>query len=1052
MFFREPPIATRVICGIVGGSDRASGSMKAPCSALSLESRWWLSSVWLVLLLIQLTFRVQGQTLATRTQEIPLNTGWNLVSLQVAPVAGYSPAALVSQVYSLTSEQPVNALQAIWQFENVSQQWTSYQATNSSYAHDLINVVPGRGYWMWVNQPCLLRLTDLPWEGSVVIRPGWNLVGLPGLQADASGVALEAIFRDKLAFIQQVWGYDSTPARRRYLGYDTSARPALKELSTIEPGKAYWIYSTITELLDVTAVPAISLPPDLDNPPLSATTPRAPGAEDAGNDLNGNGILDDSFTQDTLLFPEGINTRLVTILNLGVGRLNWFATVLAAGSGSFVTFATATPSVAASSLAPDLVSAQVGRTTLSGVRSASGSVASEPSHLTIQVDRAGLLPGRFTNTFTIVAGNLSKVIKVVVVVPSIDGDWRGFAATRKVNGKDIAIGKVDLQLAIFRQGTSTNASEANLRAVINSDRSLLFPRDVAMSGAFVADHEFFLTTNFEVPRGDRNAPPFDKFQSGQDDRSAGKGFGDFDANNDGRLDNSNPFPFALRREISLLGVRRTDSRLTGNYIESIQNILPGAQKIYIEGEFELERMTLAPTLTSVFNSTLSTNAIIGGGGSSSFTTTFNVTNSFAVEGVSGQLNLDFGGGKDVEVRLTAPGGTNSVVILPKTQGLTGNQSYSLNQFNGIVGTGPWRLTVTWAGGSERGNFYGWDLQLKGTATYNVSGTVATLSGGVATSLSGVLVSLTGHGAVAQTTTGADGKFLFTNLTENDFTLMFSKPGYTEVRQDFDLFSASKDLGTNFLTKLTTDASSLAVAPSMGGQPLNVSFTPLLSTADATSIGAITSLVWDFGNGVTLNMSTNVLAPVSHVYTNAGYYAPVLTVVGTASQRKYTNFVHSLRQRATNTPYNLLSIGLIGSMAAGGEVVTGAATNVQVTVGGVASTRSMLTAVNLRESIRDVAAFDINRNGTAFDPIREVDTDVFQSSQNGPGTNGVFYLVNDGGGGDNTYTSNTNALRYRMICTIGGAVFGPGPSRVGYQSSTDPAVFTNYVLSVGRIEP
>ena len=542
-------------------------------------------------------------------------------------------------------------------------------------------------------------------------------------------------------------------------------------------------------------------------------------------------------------------------------------------------------------------------------------------------------------------------------------------------------------------------------------------------------------------------------QTGADDRSGGKGFGDFDANNDGKLDNSNPFPFSLRREISLLGLRLTENRLTGTYIESIQNVLPGTQKIYIEGEFELERLSLAPTLTSVFNSSLSTNAIIGGGGSSSFTTTFNVTNSFSVEGVSGAVNLDFGGGRDVEVRLTAPGGGSSAVLVPRTNGLTGSQTYSLTNFNGFVGTGLWSLSVTWGGGSERGNFYNWDLQLKGTATYNVTGVVATVSASVTNLLSGALVLLTGHGAVAQATTGADGRFIFTNLTENDFTLLLSKPGYAAAQTNVDLFAASKDLGTLLLTPLTTSNSTLLAAPFVGGQPLNVGFTPLLSATDATAVGTVTSLAWAFGNGSTLNVTTNTLLPTSFVYTNPGYFTSVLTVNGSGGQRKLTNYVHVLRQAATNTPFNLLSVGFIGGGAPGGEVVTGSITNARLTISGVTVTNAMLTAANLRESIRDVAAFDVNRNSNSvFSSLADADTDVFQTSQNGSGTNGVFYLVNASGGGDSTYTVNTNALRYRMVCTLGGYVFGTAPARVGYQSVSNSAVFTNYVFQVGRIEP
>ena len=495
---------------------------------------------WCAVLLLALPAPIFAQVPA-QTQEIPLNTGWNLISIQVAPGGGYTPAQIQSNIVTAAGA-PVTSLLSAWNFNNPAANWLSFQATNANYPHDLTTVLPGSGYWIQVNQACFLRLTNTPWQGAVQIRPGWNLVSFPGLRVDSAGLALEAVFRDQFSFVQQVWTFDSSPARQRYVGYDTTARPPLKELGTIEPGKAYWVYSTATAVIDLTNSPAITLPPDIDNPPLSTTTPRTPGPEDAGNDLNGNNVLDDSFSQDTLFFPEGINTRLVSVLNQGYGRLNWFAIAASPGFRSFVSFATANPTVNAASIAPDLVSAQAGRTTVSGTNFATGSVASEPAHLTVQVDRTGMLPGRYTNTFTVFAGNLTKTIKAVLIVPSIDGDWRGFAATRRVNGKAIAIGKVDMQLAIFRRGGSTNANEPNIRAVINRDRSLLFPRDVAMSGSFYSDHEFFLTSNFEVPRGDRNAPPFDKFQTGANDKTGDKGFGDFDANNDGKLDNSNPFP------------------------------------------------------------------------------------------------------------------------------------------------------------------------------------------------------------------------------------------------------------------------------------------------------------------------------------------------------------------------------------------------------------------------------------------------------------------------------------------------------------------------------
>jgi len=504
-----------------------------------------------------------------QVQEIPLNSGWNLVSIQVAPAGGYTPAQVQASIVN-ASGAPV-ALISAWNFSNPAA-WVSFQAANANYPHDLAAVAPGNGYWVHVNQASFLRLTNTTWEGAVQVRPGWNLVSFPGLRADSAGLALEAIFRDKFSFVQQVWSYDSSPARQRCVGYDTAARPALKELTTIEPGKAYWVFSTASAAIDLTNAPAITLPPDIDNPPLSTTAPRAPGPEDAGNDLNGNGALDDSFAQDTHFFPEGLSTRLVSVLNQGYGRLNWFAVAGAPGNGYFVSFATTNPTVNAAAIAPD---------------------------------------------------------------------------------------------------------------------------------------------------------------------------------------------------------------------------------------------------------------------------------------------LDFGGGRDVRVELSAPGGTNTVTLFSATNGLTGSQAFSLTNFNGFVGTGLWRLSVTWGGGSGRGNFFGWDLQLKGTATYNVTGAVATVTAGVTNLLPGALVMLTGHGAVAQATTGADGRFVFTNLTANDFSLLLSKPGFAPVQQDFDLFAASKDLGT--LVTGAVGATQLA-----SGAVTSAKLGSAAVGASALDLANLSTSLWIAGGNAGTTAGTHFLGTTDNV--------------------------------------------------------------------------------------------------------------------------------------------------------------------------------------------
>ncbi len=1059
-----------------------------------------------------------------QVQQIPLNRGWNLISIQVGPETGFAPAEIERNIANEKGE-PVQALVSAWNAYPLggSNVWATFQAAIPAAQLGLDAVRPGRGYWVQVNQPSFLRLTNEPWNGSVSLQPGWNLVGFPGLRVESSGLSLESVFRSQLTNIQQVWTFDNSPSGQRYRGYDVSGRQPLKELTTLEPGRAYWVYSQAAGNLELASVPSVALLPDVDNPPLaeggssmflagdlvniqdlaatlkhpsrtfdtwlaeqlSAETRAAlasyqgptsdltlfhdlvmqdlnrmlpknsiydsgrfsgitlrsktetlrlqnpqgsdlqrlnrlliedayplevskipqgsvkrPGPEDADSDLNGNGILDDAFTQDTLVFPIGIDSRLVTVRNEGFGRLNWQATAKE-GLGQFIRFAVAEAKVSTAGMSPDLISAQAGRIERFGTNVVRGSVASEPAYIKVEVDRAGLVPGTYTNEFEIEAGGQRKIVRVRMEMPQIDGDWSGYAAIRRVNGKEISLGKVDLYLGLFRPSGAVSGGVTQLRAIINRERSLLFPRDVALSGSFYGEHQFTLNANFEVPRGDRNAPPFATFKTGKDDATGGVGFGDFDFNNDGRLDNSNPFPFALRREVSLQGVRLSGSRLVGQYVESIQNLLPGDEKIYLEGEFELERKGFLPTLTGIFNQTQTTNVVIGGGASFQYSTELSITNQFVVEGASGDFNLDFAGGRDVTVRLTSPAGTNAVVLATQANGFRGSQSFSTSAFNGQGALGRWTISVEWVGGSERGQFQAWSLRLQGTTTYDIEGTVVLPSGESASRVPGALVRLTGHGAVAERVTGADGRFAFTNLTENDYTVFVSKPGYAEVKTEVNLFTSSVVLKPTVLVPLTNEVSVLQVAPWLGAEPLRVQLTALLSSADSARIGTVTGWSWAYGDGQQQDFSAGNGPSVSHAYL-AGYFRPVVTVTGANGIVQMTNEVHVLANHSGTNRVNFSRIAFIGSGPESAVAAVGRAFTAQIIQQGVTNTYTVLSMSNPGESDR--------------------------------------------------YMGTTNSSGVRFIPTLGGSVFGMFPAEVGYPPGPDPARPSTLRFSVGRIQP
>lgn len=1019
-----------------------------------------------------------GRSLAqapVRTQTVVLERGWNLVSLQVGKPLD---TAVFGSMVQPVGDGSANPLVSVWAPVSGTGEWQSYQSRLVNHSHDLLTVEPGRGYWVQVDGPAVITVTGVAWEGPLELAPGWNLVGIPGVEVGETGQSLESVFREQLANVRQVWEWDATPSRQRYVGYDITARPVLRDLTALRPGKAYWIQSSGAGRLDLSAVPAIALPPDIDLPPLSDGPIRTVGTEDRTNDLNGNGVLDTAFNQDTLYFPPGIRTQIITLINQGVARMNWSGEVDAIQPGGlrFISFVAGDARIDTATIRPELISLQSGRLHVPGKDSMFGVVASEPGHLTVQVDRSALSAGRHTNILTVWAGTTRRSVRVVVEVPPVDGDWKGFAVARKVNDRDVALGKIDLYVAVQRENGTRNLNDPALRAIISRDRSLLFPRDVAMSGAYFTQREFFLTTHFEVPRGDRNAPPFSTFRSGADDESVGRGFGDFDANGDGLLDNSNPFPFPVRREITLVGTNVNENRLVGRYVETFQNLLPDRRVITVEGEFELERRSLVPSLTSVFNRTVSTNAAIGGGGTFSLTNSLSVTNEFIVEGVRGSVRLEFGGGVHPELVLLGPKGSGPsagdingrlvrAIPLPGTNGVSGVVPFAFSEFNGLPGRGDWLLIVRWASGSERGTFTGWDLQLQGTAAFTITGAV---QDGRARRipLGDALVLLAGNGKVAQRVTGPDGLFRFDGLTENDFSLFISKPGYAPFRRDVDLFTKGLDLGGLVLVPLPVDNSELRALPDIGSQPFFTRLTPLVAPADLAKIGDPVSILWDFGDG---RRRTNLLAGVlpSGVpveYAIPGNFLVTATVTGSAG----TPLV--LQRRLTVSPLSVVGGGtnwLLGSAIGSGPSGAGSSPGVLVTnrivAGGITNEfRTARRGTNLLENVRDPANFDYRRYNARLQVPGEVDaafphpvdTDVFPTAQAAAGTNGVVVAVDARGFGDSAFTPPpTAAPRHRMIVTLGGFVFGIAPARVGaLVTNSSKTFYRSLELQAGRIEP
>jgi len=200
---------------------------------------------------------------------------------------------------------------------------------------------------------------------------------------------------------------------------------------------------------------------------------------------------------------------------------------------------------------------------------------------------------------------------------------------------------------------------------------------------------FSATTSFPMAPADRNASPYTSFVNPNPGNPAytvtnigsQSLLGDADFNNNGILDVQNLFPFAIRREVTLLGTRTTADHLEGTYVEAILGALPNSQRIYMTGTFRLDRDTLTPTTKSIYNGQTNTTVIIGGSATTSYSNTLNVAAGVQIQGITVNLNFNYPDYSQLDVLLYAPNGV-SYDFGTNVACLT---SFTLTNFNNTIG-------------------------------------------------------------------------------------------------------------------------------------------------------------------------------------------------------------------------------------------------------------------------------------------------------------------------------------------------------------------------------
>ncbi len=152
---------------------------------------------------------------------IPLDVGWNLISLPLAP-----DTSSISQIIGSASE----GIESIWGYNAGT--WQVY-IPSSPQMSNLEAMKTGYGYWVKTNQEGL----SIQIQGELKTTPlalanGWNLIGINSLQS----MAIEDALSDIEGEYESVWGYKDGV----WQTYNPQ-NPGFSDLEEIEPGMGYWV-------------------------------------------------------------------------------------------------------------------------------------------------------------------------------------------------------------------------------------------------------------------------------------------------------------------------------------------------------------------------------------------------------------------------------------------------------------------------------------------------------------------------------------------------------------------------------------------------------------------------------------------------------------------------------------------------------------------------------------------------------------------------------------------------------------------------------------------
>jgi len=171
---------------------------------------------------------------------IPLQPGWNLIALPLAPAAP-APAAVLASI--------AGSYDLVYGYEacDASDPWKRFDPAAPAQVNDLTAMDVRHGYWLRAIQAVELTMRGAPPASTAIaLCTGWNLVGYPAPAAIALPAALAGI-AGKYDLVYTYIAGDPDPWKR----FDPIAPPQVNDLTAMGPARGYWIRATAPAVLNV---------------------------------------------------------------------------------------------------------------------------------------------------------------------------------------------------------------------------------------------------------------------------------------------------------------------------------------------------------------------------------------------------------------------------------------------------------------------------------------------------------------------------------------------------------------------------------------------------------------------------------------------------------------------------------------------------------------------------------------------------------------------------------------------------------------------------------